>query len=654
MALTPEQARQLLQQAGVQNKAAVTPEQARQMLQSAGIQPPKSTMENIGGGIYAGVTGARSGLEELIGGAAKRIAPMIGRDPSQVTQFQPSEAAAGAMAEYPTSAAVGKFGGQALGLIGMGEALPEEALAGGIAKGAQALGMGGKAASMLGRGGAIAGSGAALGPIVDADKPAGEAAAEGALLNLGGAGLLKLLTNAPRQAAQLLKMGGAAPKEGVEKVVQAASDLGVDMPLAEVIKSPGLAKLQKAGLKNIPFSGMAQEYQKLSEGLSGNIQSLLGKLNPENKHSGEAVQDFLSDKYSSLKNTVSDLYGDLKESVSQLAPGNVHDNSSVFSEAQKIKDDFSKKLRRPGGDVKVPKDVKSYVDQISKESINIQDAFADDEIINSHIGDAIAQIRKGGKEAKDAERSLPYWNRLKKQNLADTDKTVERVGSPEISEKWSAAKNFYKENLAPYAEKGSLLKKIISEPNIDKVQNKFLQTSGQQPKSEILNQVADQLPQEVKDTVAHSYLLGPKDGNLIDAISRYEKLQPKQRDALFSEGDKKSLDNLLTIQNHVGKKEFNQMFVPPTGAQVQMTGGALTLPASAAYGMKLGGPVGALLGPAALIGGARGLKSALMSDALKDLYLKASKGAAKPVKKVGPSSRAAIALLGQGGSDSER
>jgi hypothetical protein len=343
--------------------------------------------------------------------------------------------------------------------------------------------------------------------------------------------------NVPKIAGSLMKIGGAATKEGVEGVMKSARNLGVDLPLAEVIKSRGIAKLQKIGLKNIPGSGMHQEYEKLNEGLTGQIRSLLNRLNPENQHSGEAVQDFLTDKYDKLKDQVGELYENIRGKVSESAPGNIHDNSSVFSEAEKIKDDFANKLKRPGGSVKVPMDVKTYIEQISKGKSGLGDAFLDDEIINANIGDSLANLRKGGKESKDAERALPYWFRLKNQNLKDIDSTVEGIGSKDISEDWSNAKKFYKEKLAPYTEQKSKLKEIITEPNIDNVQKKFLQVSGQQPKSELLRKVAEELPQEIKDKVAHAHLLGPGDRNLPGIIDSYKKLQPKQRGLMFSKED---------------------------------------------------------------------------------------------------------------------
>jgi hypothetical protein len=123
---------------------------------------------------------------------------------------------------------------------------------------------------------------------------------------------------------------------------------------------------------------------------------------------------------------------------------------------------------------------------------------------------------------------------------------------------------------------------------------------------------------------------------------------------MFSKEDKGVLDDLLNIQKHIGKQEFNQMFIPQTGAQVQMTGGALTLPAAAAYGMKQGGYPGGVLGAATLIGGARGLKSALMSDALKKMYLKGLTFADRPTRKIGAGARLGLPIMGAGGEEYEQ
>jgi hypothetical protein len=655
MALTPKQAKEMLRQAGVSvptAKPSLTPEQARTMLQQAGIQPvgaqikpqeeqlvgPAAMSQGMGESALAGLTGGLQGVLDFaaaIGSLpARGYAALTGQpfQEAKVDVSQISPAARQLMAQHPIATTVGEVAGGAVPALALGQ--PELALAGRATQAARALGAGERLAPALGRITGTGAIGAVLGAGYAPEEPATKSAAEGALLSVGTLGLGNLLANAPRQTMKLLRMGGAATKEGAEKVINAAKELGVNMPLAEIIKSPGLAKLQKIGLKNIPFAGMTQVYQNLAEGLSGQLQGLLDKLNPANEHSGAAVQDFLGEKYNQLKEETGKLYQNLRSNIQNIAPGDIHANDGMLNEVNKITEEFTAKLKRPGGKIKVPQAVKDYIEEVRKENVSVNAAILDDEIINANIGDAIAEVKKGGKAAKDAERSLGYFRRLKEANLRDIDQTIEKVDSPEITSQWKEAKNFYKENLAPYTEKGSLLKQLITEPNIDKIQSKFLQVSGQQPKTEILKNVVEQLPQDVVDKVAHAHLLGPKDGDLIDAIKRYNKLQPKQQSLLFSTEDKKILDNLSTIEKHVGKKEFNQMFVPPTGAQVQMALGGLTMPAAFEAGLRTAGLPGAVAAPAALIGGARGLKAALMSDALKNLYLRSLASAERPARRV--------------------
>jgi hypothetical protein len=593
----------------------------------------------------SGAAGVRKGLADFLSGAgrlgAKGLEALTGADiESKVPQFQPSQTEQMLMQASPTAAGIGEFAGGSLPLAALPEAAAGEmaSLAPMIEKlPASMRGL----AGLTGRGAKGAAVGSALAPVYSPDEDIRSSLETGGALGLAGSMLGPMAGGLSRSIGKALGMGGTASAEKVKGVMDAADRLDVNLPLAETIDSRAVNKLQKIGLKNIPGSGMSQEYTNLTGGLTDQINGLMQKLNPENEHAGESTKNFLSQKYGSLKDQVQDMYSDVQNSVEMSAPGDIHKTDELFSQADSIKKEISKSEKLPGGKIKVPSSVRDFIGDVKKEKVGLDDAFRQDEIINEYIGDAKAKAATGDKEGN---RELRYFNKLKEANLNDVDSTIKSVDSPEISEKWRDAKEFYKDNLVPFERKSSTLRKIVRPGTRgDEVQSMFLRTSGQQPKAQILSEVSDQLPQEIKDQLAHNYLAGPKDESPLKVIDKYEKLQPKQRDLLFSPEDKQKLDDLLTMKKHVGSKEFNQMFVADTGSQSP----ALAVPAAIyAAGHAFGGPFGGLAALGGAAAGGRGLKEALMSDALKKMYLKSLKASQITSPELGRSSYLGIPTSG--------
>ena len=583
----------------------------------------------VGAGASA-MSGASKGLLDLAANVGKLEAKGVdwltgSKFAGKAPKIQMPQAMQSVMQQYPKSAAVGEFAG---------ETAPLMALPGGefkmAARGIEALPeMLQGAAKFAGRVGKGAAVGAATAPVYQPDTNLSTSMMEGAALGAGGVGLESLIQGGmyiPKLAGKLL--GGTKMAEAVKSFVGSLNRLGIKAPIAETIGSRGAAKVQKTGLKNIPGSGMSQAYSDISEGLSGQLEKMNQKLNPGNVHAGQETQDILNDRYRSSMSAVGDMYDDLGDHISMVAPGDIHKSDNMLKEANAITSEFNEFKKLAGGSVKAPKSVENFINEVSKSPKNLNSALRQDEIINEFIGDARSKASLGDREGK---RELKYFNRFKSANLKDLDATVDRVGSPEISKKWTGVKDYYKENIVPFDKKGSILGKIINpKTRADEVQSLFLKKSGQQPKIQILKEVTDFLPQSTKDKLAHSQLVGPKDKGLLSMIDEYENLQAGQRSELFSPEDKEVFDDMLNVKNHIGKNEFNQMFVADTGSKV---GHYLPVAAFGA-GSAAGGP---LLGAAAVGGltaAGRAAKSLAMSDALKALYLK-SLQEAKQAPKVG-------------------
>lgn len=662
MAITPEQARQLLSQmdgGAQQQPQQMSPDVARQLLgQMQGQAQPESmgqpTPPPSLGGQMPGLSGPTAGegdkmsmlsdfmkryLEarpvvgagaSAISGASKGLldlAANIGQLEAkgfdwltgsnlagQAPKVEMPQAMQSVMQQYPKSAAVGEFAGQAA---------PMMALPGGefkmAARGIEALPKAlQSAARFAGRGLKSAGVGSAVAPVFDPEKELSKSMSEGALLGLGGSLGEGLVQAGGRYIPKLAgkALGGRKSAEDVQSFIGSLDRLGIKAPIAETIGSRGAAKLQKTGIKNIPGSGMSQAYSDISEGLEGQLKAMKSKLNPENVHAGQETKDILEDKYRSSMSAVGDMYDDLGDHISMVAPGDIHKSDNMLKEANAITSEFNEFKKLAGGSVKAPKSVENFINEVSKSPKNLNSALRQDEIINEFIGDARSKASLGDREGK---RELKYFNRFKSANLKDLDATVDRVGSPEISKKWTGVKDYYKENIVPFDKKGSILGKIINPmTRADEVQSLFLKKSGQQPKTQILKEVTDFLPQSTKDKLAHSQLVGPGDKGLLSMIDEYEKLQPGQRSGLLKPEDKRVFDDMLNVKKHIGKNEFNQMFVADTGSKW-----AHLLPIGAyTAGSAVGGPLLGSAAVAGLTGAGRAAKSLAMSDALKSLYLK--------------------------------
>jgi hypothetical protein len=566
----------------------------------------------------AAATGAGKGLLDIGRGAGEAEAKLV--DLLAGTQFagkaprvELPEAMTKLMERHPIASTIGEIAGESVPLM----ALPEAAF--------------GKIKSLekplskipFGRfGGRLAkgmGVSAALEPLYEPEAGFIEAGKKGAPLGLlgpvaeGATGMTKGMLN------YLQKMGGFRTSKGAQEIMDAAENLDVSLPAAEVIGSKGLKTLQQT-LGSVPGTGMPKGYDDMATGLNDQISSLLHKLNPDNLHSGEAVKDHLVDKYNSVKNVSNELYSNLRQEISEKAPGLVHDNSKLFSASKDISDEFKRKLRQPGGAAKVPKDVKDFVNEVQDEKYSLIDAIEIDENINSLIGDHIAEIKKGGKEGQQAKRGLGFLKKIKESNYSDIENTIEKADVPEIKNLFNSAKDYYKKEMVPFVEKGSKLHEIMEESNPDKIQSKFLTKSGEQPKDYALRKVTDQLPQDIKDMIAHKYLIGAKE-DPTKVVKRFSDLQPKQQEALFSGEDLNKLKSMETLKKHFGG-EFDQMFSPKTGYIMKSTVPILI----AGYGYNKGGYPGAMTALAAAGIGGKAAKELLMSDAFKRF---AMRGAAK-------------------------
>jgi hypothetical protein len=667
MALTPDEARQLLSQmdgGSDRPSGEMTPDIARQLLSSmdggqttpppslggqmpglsgpaAGEGGSPSEIQKILGTMMqagAGMSGAKKGLMDFLSGAgqlgSRGLEAITGGAVSpQVPEYQPSKTEQMLMGGFPKTAAVGEFAGSALPLA----ALPEAA-AGKMASLEPYLAQLSKGAASAGRlGGRLAkgaGVGAGVAPIYQPKQDLASSMEEGALGGAAGAALGPMLGAAGRGVGKAFSMGGTATEAEVKDAMEAAKRLGIKIPLAETIKSPVMKQGQSSFLTALPFSGMSKEYIKAGEGLNEQIDGLLKGIAPKTDQSvGKTLQEALIGAKSSAESEKNKLYSKVNDIASGMdqkvspesyrgkAAQHLNEITKYAEDNEEFKDIFDPS-------------VYSILNKATKKGdLSYEAAFDLDKRINNAL------------QKSDAAQDYPtssILRSLKGSINEDIDRSASTSGNEELTNAWQEAKNHFQSEVAPLRER-DINKLTKREADLDTIIPNFLKT-GAYERPQLLSRLTKHLSDEEKGNVGHQFLTKSlrQEGddlklNSDKVLNAYNKLGNKQRDLLFSKQDKRKLDDALKLRKLMGM-DLSQMISPKTGEKVAKSIG-LTSPVGA---YALGGPAAA----AGLLAGGRAAKEAVMSDALKSLYLKALQQSQMQSPELGRAALTGIPLLG--------
>jgi len=616
MALTPEEARSLLDKMdGSQQETigSMSPEIARNLLSQMGNgqqQPPSPTGEtpelpsqgvSEGQGIMpmiaALLSGGKRGLGELGTGAAGMAAQGVDRLAGtqlqqQVPQYHLQGIDQKIAQAHPSMAETGSIVSKVAPLL----FAPEfgGGLAGQMAGQAAVGGLEGAIESPEDRikGLLAGGASAAAGPLAGKAITATARATKGAT-----------------QKALSKMVGGTKSVKDMAKFDEAAERLGVDIPAAQRVDSPGLKRIQETLLSKLPFSGMHKAVSDVGDKITSHMNSLLSKLNPSGERAGSLVKNELQGKYDALEKSASDKYDRVSAILSKKNPP--HDIKSMVDEASKIKKQISRDASFGGKSVSDYKELKPILDSLENSPVkNIGDAFKTDKIINARMRDAEGLEKK-------------MLSQLKSVNKDAISKTVKKYGSDDLNSQYNVANNFYKKVFAPFRDNEEIAKILHKDTKIDEVVPTVFGTSGTKGKSDILESVAPHLSQDSKNAILNEHLstqLEQPEKKVLSKISKYEKIQKRQKDMLIAPEDRQLLDDMRTIKEHMGDTSFNKMFVEKTGASLQPYAAASLLGTA---GMATGGVPGALAAILGGVGGGRLAKKAVMSDVIPAAYRKA-------------------------------
>jgi hypothetical protein len=118
----------------------------------------------------------------------------------------------------------------------------------------------------------------ALAPAFQPDKKLSDAYIEGIPLSALGALIPGAAATGKRAIGSLRSKGGTATEEEVNRNLEAAKTIGIDLPLAQATASPLVSGTQSSLLANTPFSGMSQHFVNTGKTLKNKSNDIVNDL----------------------------------------------------------------------------------------------------------------------------------------------------------------------------------------------------------------------------------------------------------------------------------------------------------------------------------------------------------------------------------------
>jgi len=485
------------------------------------------------------------------------------------------------------------------------------------------------AGKLLGSAAQGAAIGGPLAGLLAANKPGSDIPSEALTGASYGAALspaLSAIFGGPSAAGKLLKnlAGGRNTPEQIEKAVSYIPE-GLSAPLGEVINSPALTSIQKGLLKNIPFSGMGEVYNKLNAHARDRSNSIFNEISggglPENISADIFAK--AKDKYLEVKKDVNDLYSDFNKKA--LSSNIKFDDSFLKKTIKEESDKLDLSKYRTGiiGPIrKFKKDLKFYS---QKKVTN----FSDLEEIRRQLNDHYSLAMKEGD--KLAMRTLASIKGKIKETV-----TLNAMKDPSVYEALKKADNMYIEEQIPFEVSGKASSTGVSRPSsfykLSKYKNPntsgfisdYLKPTIKNDDSRSIDDLLRMLPdQESRDQVAAFHLKDAHDKDYgvspVKLLNRYKTLGEKQKKSLFPR-HYEELEKLSKLKE-IFPETFESSYIPSTGyASTKIE--PLKSGAAALGGAVIGSthPAAALSIPAAIFG-AKAATNLLTSKKLRDLYL---------------------------------
>jgi hypothetical protein len=502
---------------------------------------PKKTSE--ADKVYSFLTGAAQGAVDtmLLPGnvLARGINKIAGKNIAPIADFNLSDEQVGGPAPSKPFQVAGEMGSAFLAPLPAINVLSKAAK----------LGNAGKVTQRLARIGDSALTGGAASAAYAANR-------EGS--NLDEAGLRGMLIGAALRGGfeapgaiaditkSLIPIKASASPERIAEVQRAAGGLPVDIGTAAEI--PWLRSLYKTMLPNVPFSGAAQNMQKVSDGLEGRTLDFLKGL--RNGRSPKDLPQFLAEeigknykaktesvgsKFRAVRDQAKDVDATILPRTQDIA------REALASHAEQI--NAGQRGFLPQDDVELFKNIINPGNR--RVSFSIRD-----------------QLRKDFSEyarqrAKDSnQRVAKLFERLDDNIQADLEDALTSAGREDLVKAWQQGRQEHAVDVVPYRELDALTKakkeptKIHALLTTDKARKLY-----------------EHLSPEARNAVQYRFLTQgkAKDSRAQKITSRFANIEEGEQARLF--GDNANKINDLNVLNDIVKEYRPVLNNPSTGVQ---------------------------------------------------------------------------------------
>lgn len=412
------------------------------------------------------------------------------------------------------------------------------------------------------------GVGEAISPVFNPDASLEEAYKKGAVPSAAGALVGPALAMGKNALGGLLRQGGTASAENFERNIQAADELGIDLPIGQAAASPNVSSLQSATLSNIPFSGMPQHFMdvghKLEEGSNDVVNSL--KTLPEKDEKGKNP---LKQLMESAKNNY--LNARQKSTANYKARNNyansigkkVSDRSNIKKAADDVLATFE---RRKSEHKNTPIDAQLYKDLQDAAEANPME-FEGVNPLRSRYREAASEARASGKNS-----TASIYEKLLASHNADIEKNLERINDPKLRELNDTANKHYAEWLAPVKENKTLNKYLNGRGKSDLLVESFSKKGWDQPETQA--QIMKYLSPKEQRQYAGEYLSKfehqgynkSKDLNEDRMLTNYKNLGDQTKEIMFKHApeEKQKLDAMVHVRD-LYDSDIKQLLNPKNG-----------------------------------------------------------------------------------------
>lgn len=433
-------------------------------------------------------------------------------------------------------------------------------------------------------------------------NPTGKIA--GSVLSTQIPGISRILSRVANKIGGLGKSGSITPEEVAHNISMVPE--GIKLPLGNINNSPLLQRTQGA-ISALPWSGYAKPIDQLNNFYRESFDNLQSNTPSNVSNPNEYIYDKYEKEYLSARSNTHDIYTKLGESGDLLAesnPNNKFDDNSFKSAIQKALDEIN------------PQIVNKTSEKAYAPIADFLNDFKNNTPVNdfktaTNVGKALNHLYGQYLETSDGMMRR-YINQAKKGLEDSINDNAEKF--PQLNELREAANKArqYQAEFENHPDGGdSPFYKIYNRPRVTNtghfISDYIKPSKGNIDNSALTHSLTDKLSAEDKRFLFNQFISPTGDETVSQKLRNTEKLNNTQRLSLL--GDDKPLTDQIIHLKRMVPDSANPGFVPKTGFT----------------GNKVSDVLAASIFPKILIGTGfgRAATSALRSNTLRDMYLKA-------------------------------